>query len=110
MLYEVITTLTVTNTGPTDLDTLQLNDPLESIFGTAGELVGVEAVDAGGLTPNPNGYNGLDVTDLLAGTDTLSAGATATVTFDLRFVCYAPATFTNTATATAGGRTAEDLV
>ncbi|MDH3620168.1 MAG: hypothetical protein OER91_04710 [Gammaproteobacteria bacterium] len=94
-------TITVSNTGDDELQSLLLEDDLD-IFGT-GTLVAVESLASDGLSLNPN-YDGLTDTQLLSGTDTLPVFGTGTVTFVLRFDPGDEAgPFANTVTTTATG-------
>ncbi|MFV0258276.1 MAG: beta strand repeat-containing protein [Acidimicrobiales bacterium] len=99
-------TFTVENLGNEIITQIQITDDLSAFPADAAATVGGE------LTPSA-GYDGRTQTGLLAGTDTLDVGATATVTLQVTFV--PPAGFTridNAASASgrgvAGGDPTED--
>ena len=94
-------TITVSNTGDDDLQSVLLEDSLD-IFGT-GTALAVESLTSSDLTVNPS-YDGLTDTQLLTGADTLPVAGTGTVTFVVRFdPADEPGPFTNTVTATGTG-------
>ncbi len=82
--YTAPITLEAINTGDEVLIDLQFKDDLD-IFGS-GQLVavGTPEVLAGGLTLNP-GYDGLGDINLLAGSDSLETGTTASLRFEIAF-------------------------
>ena len=112
--FTVAMTITVENFGTEALNNVQVTDDLTTEFGTFEAVLG--NVDAAGeytvaniasaaLTENTN-FSGSGDQNLLAGTDTLAVGATATITFDLTFFPnYAGAPFENTAVANGTGAT-----
>lgn len=81
--FTTTVSLVVENLGDVDLTALQIDEPLASNFAPA-TVVGVSNLTvAGALTQANAGFDGNAVTDLLSGTETLAAGAQATVSFDL---------------------------
>jgi len=102
--YTTTITLNMENLGSVDLSNVQVTDDLASVFTSPVAFsVGNVQVASGGVTVNSS-YNGDTDTHLLAGTDTLVAGATATVTFDITFTPNGKAgPFTNSATAEGEG-------
>ncbi|MEM7734675.1 MAG: hypothetical protein AAF267_02695 [Deinococcota bacterium] len=83
--YNVPYIITVTNYGNVDLSDVQVTDDLTATFVNPTNPQPVFNVLAGSvasptLTPNA-GFDGDADQDLLAGTDTLAVGATATITF-----------------------------
>jgi hypothetical protein len=92
---------------------LQVTDDLAAVFG-AGNFA-VSSLNTGSLTPNPLGFDGETVTDLLAGSDTLNPGGAATITFDVTYTppvgTVFPLNLTNQAVASgsADGVTVQDL-
>lgn len=75
--YTVSYTLTVVNSGDVNLTALNLSDDLSNTFAGA-ESFSVQSLSSAMLTVN-SAYDGAATVDLLTGTDTLAAGATATV-------------------------------
>ena len=93
-------TIVVVNSGPTDLTNLQVTDALPDFNGgTVGTGFTVASVTSADVTINL-GYDGSTDTDLLAGTDTLTSGTTATITVTLSLTNAAPGTYDNTVVAT----------
>ncbi len=91
-------TIVVVNTGQIDLTNFQVTDTLPFPAGQY-TVTGVNASVTSG-TINANGsYNGSSNTNLLAGTDILAIGATATITINLAMSNTTPGTYDNTATA-----------
>ncbi|GEM_PF-838937 len=90
--YQIV----VANTGDLTLTNLQVTDNLDDAFGAGnyGSLI----VTAPGLTVN-GAYDGSTDTDLLAGTDSLAAGASATITIQLTLNTIPTGTYDNTAAA-----------
>jgi uncharacterized repeat protein (TIGR01451 family) len=99
---EFTTTLTFTleNLGDVELRNVQAVDNLLTTFASPATFV-VTGISAAGVTAN-NSFNGNSNQNLLAGTDTLAVGATATVTLNVRFDPNGMAgPFSNSATASA---------
>jgi len=90
-------TIQVVNTGTVDIHNLQVTDTLPN-FG-AGAYTVTSVTTSAGLTPNFPGYDGILVTDLLFGSDTLPVGATATITIGVDLTGATPTTYDNTAAA-----------
>ncbi len=82
---EFTTTLTFTleNLGDVELRNVQATDDLVTTFANPATFV-VTSISATGVTANSS-FNGNSDQDLLAGTDTLVVGDTATVTVNVRF-------------------------
>ena len=99
----------VTNNGFEDLNNVQVTDDLDTTFG-AGTYT-VTSVTAAGttLTANWPGYNGSGDPDLLIGTETLSVGASETITLSVLINSVdtrPPISNTKTNTANASGTAA----
>jgi len=93
----VVYTIVVVNTGTAALTNFQVMDTLPFTSGEYTTPVSVTAsVTSGSITPSTT-YNGSG--NLLAGTDILTAGATATITITVDLVNATPGTYDNTATA-----------
>ena len=132
--FDVTYTVVLQNTGDTRLDNIQLDDDLTATFGstytasnetdTSGGVISGPQVtltnnasgNAVAPTPNTSTYDGASIATLFAGNDgILDPGDEITVTFTARanpLVSGAPATFDNSAEATAQdpeGDTATDL-
>jgi len=94
--YELITV----NTGDVPLANVQVDDSLETTFGTttaSWSLVGT-SVTAGACTSSTS-YDGNADTALLAGTDSLAVGESCTIQIDVKiFTLPEGGTFENTAT------------
>ncbi|MEM6639518.1 MAG: OmpA family protein [Pseudomonadota bacterium] len=71
----------VENSGDVTLSNVQVTDDLSATFAGADEFV-IDNVTSGGLTLNP-AYDGINDTNLLAGTDTLAVGGNGTITINL---------------------------
>lgn len=95
----VVYSIVVANTGQYDLTNFQMTDALPFNAGEYSVLDVSASVTSGSITTNGS-YDGSAVTDLLAGTDTLLAGATATVTLELQLSGATAGTYDNTAAAT----------
>jgi uncharacterized repeat protein (TIGR01451 family) len=97
-------TITVRNFGPANpngqytIRNVQLQDNLGAAFAEA-TIVGVTNLRSSTLTVN-RGFNGTTDQNLLAGTDSLNADATATVNFDVTIVSGSPGPFDNVTLAT----------
>ncbi|MGD2057417.1 MAG: hypothetical protein PVI04_01700, partial [Anaerolineales bacterium] len=91
--------IVVSNTGQYDLTEFQVLDALPF---NAGEysVVNVNATVTSGIISTNVSYDGSTVTELLTGTDTLLAGASATITVELQLTNAAPGTYDNTAATT----------
>ena len=75
--YTVTYDVTMTNDGPSPLDNVQITDDLNAAFGVGNHTVtNITSTD---FTVDPT-YNGNTVQTLLAGTDTLAAMSSGTVT------------------------------
>ena len=81
--FETVLTFVVENSGEAALDGVQISDDLVAAFPAPAtfEVVGLASND---FTVNP-AFDGFESTDLLAGTDTLAASATGTVSVTLSF-------------------------
>jgi len=100
--------LTVTNTGDEPLTSVQVVDNL-NIFG-AGTLASIENLTSDVLTLNPL-YNGLNDINLLAGSDVVPVGVTATISFNVLFdPLDEEGPFRNVSTVTATSETSGTLV
>jgi len=96
-------TLTVTNDGNEPLTNIQVVDginaaPNDFPVGSSASITGV----SGGLTQNPM-YDGVTITNLLSGNDTLAFGASAAVNIAITFNPDGNQPYTNQATVTAAG-------
>ncbi len=95
-------TLLVENLGNVVLNDLAITDDLTATFPASVSFT-VANLNSVSLTTNP-GFDGAFDTDLLAGTDVLPVGASATLAFDITFNPGAlPGPFLNTAIASATG-------
>ncbi len=100
--FSIPFTLFIENMGDTELRNLQVSDDLSTTFGADAFIVTVTPTSAS-LTVNAN-YDGVSTGDinLLSGSDTLAAGATATVTMTVSFTPATPTSaYTNQASTTA---------
>ncbi|WP_158235733.1 beta strand repeat-containing protein [Deinococcus sp. UR1] len=85
-VFDVPYTVTVKNTGPVSNPNVQLTEDLTRTFTTGAPTLSIVAgptVTSGAVTAN-TGFNGRTNTALLTGTNTMAAGASATVTFTVR--------------------------
>ncbi|MGE0085837.1 MAG: hypothetical protein AB7S75_15620, partial [Desulfococcaceae bacterium] len=83
--YTSAITIYVENLSATEaLTYLQVTDDLSATFAAPASVVEVTGLTSVTLTVNA-GFNGTSDTRLLAGTDTLGAGANATITFNVKF-------------------------
>ncbi|MGD8864929.1 MAG: hypothetical protein PVI81_05020, partial [Anaerolineales bacterium] len=95
----VVYSIVVSNTGAYDLTNFQVSDVLPYNNGEY-SVANVDAtVTSGTINVNP-GYDGSSSTTLLVGTDTLLAGATATITIEIQLNNATTGTYDNTAQAT----------
>jgi uncharacterized repeat protein (TIGR01451 family) len=76
--------ITVQNLGNVNLSNVQVTENLSDTFGRTPFTVNRVSSPSGNLTPNAN-FNGVNVTNLLAGTDTLSVGETKTIRLVVTF-------------------------
>lgn len=86
LVFDVPYTVTVKNTGPVSNPNVQLTEDLTRTFTTGTPTLSIVAgptVTSGAVTAN-TGFNGTTNTALLTGTNTMAAGASATVTFTVR--------------------------
>ncbi|WP_168174573.1 DUF11 domain-containing protein [Deinococcus sp. LM3] len=84
LVFDVPYTVTVKNTGPVSNPNVQLTENLTRTFTTGTlSIVAGPTVTSGAVTAN-SGFNGTTNTALLTGTNTMAAGASATVTFTVR--------------------------
>ncbi|GHG36451.1 hypothetical protein GCM10017784_33400 [Deinococcus indicus] len=84
LVFDVPYTVTVKNTGPVSNPNVQITEDLTRTFTTGTlSIVAGPTVTSGAVTAN-TGFNGTSVTSLLTGTNTMAAGASATVTFTVR--------------------------
>jgi LPXTG-site transpeptidase (sortase) family protein len=90
-------TISVTNSGNTVLNNVQVTDDLESIFGTNYTLIGSPAVSTTGLLPANSSYDGDTDTNLLDPGQTRSLGAGQTETITITLQVSTTGTFVNTA-------------
>jgi len=98
--FETLITLTVQNFGGTDLTELQVRDDLAATFPKVD--FSVNDLQSSTLTVNP-GFDGRYDDCLLVGKDQLPVGASATVTFAIRFAPHDTAgEFFNSATVSSG--------
>ena len=101
--YSTTITLILNNLGNVALSNVQVVDDLQGVFPSPAAFSVANVQATGGLTVN-SGYDGASDINLLAGTDTLAIGATATVSFDITFMpngLMGP--FNNSATASGQG-------
>src|SRR5678809_815789 len=70
--------------GNVDLTAVQVTDNLAATFPSPATF-SVSNINLGGLTAPGTAYNGSTQTNLLAGTDTLTFGTTATISFNVTF-------------------------
>ena len=97
--YETRLRFVLQNNGPIDLTNVQITDAFETAIAPA-QLLSVAVIE-GDMEPNP-GFNGRDVTEMLAPAQSLRVGAEATFEVELTFDAGEhPGPFFNTATATA---------
>ena len=76
-VYTVVYDIVIENTGDVDLNSVQVSDDLTNTFGGAVSFTVISRTSAD-FAPNAS-YDGVTVTDLLQGSDTLAAGASGTV-------------------------------
>ena len=77
-IFEVTYDLSLENTGNVTLTNVQLEDDLAASFAPA-TMFGSPVIEANGVTANGN-YDGVTITDLLAGLDRLNVGEVANLT------------------------------
>lgn len=101
--------ITAVNAGNEPLAGLQLEDSLSDAPSRfpAGATASISATS--GLTENPS-YDGLAVTSLLDGSDSLAVGASATVTVEVRFTPDGSQPYTNAVSGSALGANSANLV
>ncbi|MCP5178450.1 MAG: DUF11 domain-containing protein [Pseudomonadales bacterium] len=76
-------TLTVTNPGTTPISNVRVTDAVAGVIAPA-VLTGISGLSAtGGLTQVNPAFDGTSSTNVTPGTETLTAGATATITFTM---------------------------
>ena len=90
--------IVVENTGGKELTNFQVTDSLPFAVGEYTVSNVSASVTSGTITANA-GYDGSTDTDLLEGTDSLAAGATATITITIDLSDATPGTYDNTAVA-----------
>lgn len=99
--YDVLYTLTLQNSGDVELRNLQITDALGSVFAGADAWT-VNNVSSSDFTVNFPGFDGTATQTILAGSDTLNAGASGTVTLSVTVTPGANlGPFNNTANTTA---------
>jgi uncharacterized repeat protein (TIGR01451 family) len=81
-IFDVTYTLDLLNDGNVTLTDLSLTDDLEATLAPA-VIFKTPEVSADAVTPNP-AFDGVDIIELLGGTDTLAVGESATVTILVR--------------------------
>lgn len=97
-LMNLTYTIVITNESTVDLTNLQVEDDLEGAFSSAAGF-NLVSLNVSGLTKNP-GFNGVSDIALLSGSDTLSAGQSASISLVVQINTGGrPLSFTNTATA-----------
>ena len=101
--FDVTYSVLVTNTGTTNLNTVQVTDNLDAAFtGAATQMVTVAPSTSGGVLTGNASFNGSGDIDLLSGTDSLTPGQSDTITYTVRFTPNGETgPFTNTANASA---------
>jgi uncharacterized repeat protein (TIGR01451 family) len=85
-IFDIPYTVKVKNTGTAAVSNLQVSENLKLTFKTGSPTIAIKTVPAvtgGSLTLNPS-FNGTSDFKLLAGSDTLAAGAERTITFTVR--------------------------
>ena len=97
--YQISYEFLVKNYGAQDLDNLQITDDLNSIF-TTPTTYSVISLSSTDFTVN-NSFDGNADSNLLVGTETLTAGSTGTVQLVIEVIPYAAGPFDNVAIATA---------
>jgi LPXTG-site transpeptidase (sortase) family protein len=97
--YQISYEFLVKNYGAQDLDNLQITDDLNSIF-TAPTTYSVISLSTTDFTVN-NSFDGNADSNLLVGTETLTAGSTGTVQLVIEVIPYEAGPFDNVAIATA---------
>jgi LPXTG-site transpeptidase (sortase) family protein len=95
--YDITYTLLVKNYGGVTLNNIQVTDNLSTTFASP-TTFSVQSKSATGLTINPS-FNGSTDTNLLTGMDSLSAGASGTITVVVRVLPLSAGPFNNTAIA-----------
>ncbi len=108
--FDAVFTVTVENMGNVNLNSLQVTDNLGTTFAAPASIISVSGITSAALAEN-TGFNGVGNQNLLLATDTLAPGATATVSFTVRFNPGGRTNITNAATGTAtspGGTSVND--
>ncbi|MFW8628428.1 hypothetical protein [Deinococcus sp. ME38] len=104
LAFDVPYTVTVRNTGTVSNPNVQITEDLTRTFTTGTlSIVAGPTVTSGSVTAN-TGFNGTTNTALLTGTNTMAAGASATVTFTVRV------TYPNQASVPASGSVLNNTV
>jgi uncharacterized repeat protein (TIGR01451 family) len=76
--FQLTYTITIQNLGNVDLNNVQVTENLSNTFGSTPFTVNRVSSPTGNLTPN-NNFNGINDTNLVAGTDTLAIDETKTI-------------------------------
>ncbi|NER34464.1 MAG: DUF11 domain-containing protein [Oscillatoria sp. SIO1A7] len=109
--FNVPFTITVQNTGNVQVNNLQVVENLTTTFPSPASFT-IASSTSSGLTVNPN-FNGSTDTNLLAGSDVLAVGSTATIDLQVTLTPGPnPGAFNNTASASGtspSGGTVEDI-
>ena len=106
--FTAIFTLTVENTGNEQLDSVQLNDAITaapSTFPAGSTAVSKDPVN---LTPNPTAWDGLAVTDLFSGSDSLGVGLSGSIVIEVTFTPDGNQPYENQAQGTAVGNSSNE--
>lgn len=108
--FTALYSFTVTNTGNEPLENIQIADAISTAPNTFPTGAVARITGISGLTQNTTAYDGVSVTNLLAGTDALAINGSATVNIEVDFTPDGNQPYLNQATLSATGEFSTDPV